>query len=373
MACCTGEFHTVCLSDEGILYSFGSNDDGQLGTGKTTNPLLPGPITNFHINNQIFPLPIIKQISCGAYFTICVDYEGLLYSFGENKWGQLGTGNTIQYHFPQKVQDIPPVTSISCGVFHTLAITCDDNLWSFGNNKNGQLCLGNKVNQKTPQKTPFSNVIKISASYHSLFQNNKGEIFGCGCSFHGQLGIMSLNPVIEVGIIKDHPPNIIQFCSGYYHSLFLDSNGNVFSIGSNRHGNLGIGNNTDQESFNQILNIPPIQTISCIGNSNYLIDFDGNLWSFGHNNFNDSANRQIPEKIADAENIYQVASGCCGNHFLCKNFDNQIFIGGNNGHGQLGTGKTTKLLMYQEMNSDYFSIWGNNTQTNRNRLKSARK
>ena len=61
------------------------------------------------------------------YFTICIDYGGSLYSFGENYAGQLGTGNTNQYNFPQKVQDIP-VGSISCGVFHTLVLTYDADL-----------------------------------------------------------------------------------------------------------------------------------------------------------------------------------------------------------------------------------------------------
>ena len=43
-----------------------------------------------------------------------------------------------------------------------------------------QLCLGNNENQLKPQKTSFSNISKISGgNIHSLFQNNKGEIFTC--------------------------------------------------------------------------------------------------------------------------------------------------------------------------------------------------
>ena len=161
MACCTGEKHTVCLSDEGILHSFGFSTKGQLGMGEVTRVSHPTKIENFYtLNNQILPLPIIKQVSCGAYFTICVDYDGSIYSFGENNYGQLGIGNTQHYNTPQKVQDIPPVSSISCGVFHTLVITEDNNLWSFGNNLQGQLCLGNTNNQVKPTQTSFSNIIK---------------------------------------------------------------------------------------------------------------------------------------------------------------------------------------------------------------------
>ena len=281
MACCTGETHTICLSDEGILYSFGRNKEGQLGQteGKVS---VPSQITKYYINNEVFTLPMINQISCGADFTICVDYEGFLYSFGENNRGLLGIGSTEKYFkYPQKIQDIPPVLSISCGVFHTLVITNDDNLWSFGNNEFGQLCLGNKENQVKPKQTQFSDIVKIAASYHSLFQNKKGEIYGCGETNAGQLCVNSSQPQTEVRRLEDHPSNIIQFCCGYYHSLFLDSQGNVFSIGFNHYGNLGIGNTIHQNKFCQIPNIPPIQSISCVGHSSYLIDIDGNLWSFG--------------------------------------------------------------------------------------------
>ena len=375
MACCVGEEHTVCLSDEGIVHSFGSNKYHQLGCAEqnVTFKSLPFQVTSFHMNNQILPLPIIKEISCGAYFTICLDYEGSLYSFGQNKQGELGIGNTILCHFPQKVIDIPPVKTISCGVFHTLAITEDDNLWSFGANENGQLCLGNKTNQSTPQQTAFSNIVRISAGYHSLFQNDKDEIYGCGSNQHGQLGEHSENFKIT-----NHPPNIIQFYCGYYHSLFLDPEGKVFSIGINNQGNLGLGvTETNRKVFTQIPNIPPIRTISCVGHSSYLIDLDGNLWCFGFNRyhqlgFGDSINTLIPTKHSEIEGISQITSGCCGNHFLAQNYDNQIFVGGNNDYGQLGTGNTTSKTKYQEINSEYFSMWGK-SQSIKNRVKSARK
>ena len=65
---------------------------------------------------------------------MCVDYEGFIWSFGENKYGQLGTGNKTNFNVPQKIQDIPPVVSVSCGSYHTLIITNDSNLWSWGRN-----------------------------------------------------------------------------------------------------------------------------------------------------------------------------------------------------------------------------------------------
>ena len=239
----------------------------------------------------------------------------------------------------------------------------------------GQLCLGNTTNQSTPQQTPFSNIVRIAASDNSLFQNHKGDIYGCGSTTYGQLGIRSKRPQIKAIKLGNQPPNIIQFCSGVQHSLFLDSAGNVFSIGKNINGSLGIGKCEYQKNFNKIPNIPPIQAISCIGNSSYLIDVDGNLWCFGYNEyfqlgFGDNIDRMIPTK---KERVCQIASGCCGNHFLAKNHDNQIFGVGANDVGQLGTGETTsKQENFQEINSDYATMWGK-SQSIQNRTKSARK
>ena len=194
-----------------------------------------------------------------------MDDEGFIWAFGANICGELGTGNITSFDVPQKILNIPPVLSVSCGAHHTLIITTDSNLWSCGYNEYGQLFLGNKENQLKPQKTSFSNISKISTgTYHSLFQNNKGEIFSCGYNQHGQCGLGHFNsPQITPSLIPNAPPSIVQFICGYHQSLFLDSEGNVYSVGNNAHGQLGLGHNRDLNVLNKIFNIPPIQTISC--------------------------------------------------------------------------------------------------------------
>ena len=174
MACTCGLEHTITLSDDGTAYSFGSNAGGALGLGhnEENKVVVPTPIPN---------LPKISLVSCGWDFTVCVDDEGFIWSFGKNESGQLGTGNTTNFNVPQKLINIPPAVSVSCGFEFTLIITRDSNLWSWGKNNDAQLCLGNTENQSTPQKTSFSKVSKLSTgSCHSLFENNEGEIFSCG-------------------------------------------------------------------------------------------------------------------------------------------------------------------------------------------------
>ena len=300
---------------------------------------------------------------------------------GDNSYGQLGTGNKTNFNVPQKLQNIPPVVSVDCGADHTLMITNDDNLWSCGGNDYGQLCLEqvNKDGRSNPQKTPFSNISKISTgSYHSLFQNNKGEIFSCGHNNVGQCGLGHFNsPQITPSLIPNLPSNIVQFVCGSWHSLFLDSEGNVFSVGSNHNGQLGLGivHNTNQNKLNKIPKMPPIKTISCVGPSCYLIDFEGNLWTFGLNNngqlgHGDKTRINIPKIIDNLKDIQQISYGHCGFHFFAKNSQNQIFGTGYNFYGQLGTGDTESVSIPKEINSQYSNIWKDEVHT---RVKSARK
>ena len=358
MACVSGGNHTITLSDEGTAHSFGKNTEGALGLGHNNDVSLPTPIPN---------LPQINMVSCGDNFTVCVDHEGFIWSFGENKYGQLGTGNKTNFNVPQKLKNIPPVVSVSCGCEHTLIITNNDNLWSCGSNDCGQLCHGDTEDRSKPQQTSFSNISKISAGCdHSLFENNKGEIFSCGNNAQGQCGLGHFDdPQITPSLILNLPSSIVHFICGYNQNLFLDSEGNVFSVGDNEEGELGLGHNTNQNELNKIPNIPPIKTMSSVSSSCYLVDFEGNLWSFGFNakgqlGHGDTTHKNTPKMINSLKNIQQISYGSRGHHFFAKNSQNQIFASGRNDFGQLGTGDTQSVSTLKEINSQYSKIWGSN-------------
>ena len=256
-------------------------------------------------------------------------------------------------------------------------VTNDSNLWSCGRNDCGQLCLGDKEDRSMLQKTSFSNITKISTgSLHSLFQNDNGEIFSCGYNQHGQCGLGHYNlSQVTPSVIPNASSNIVQFVCGYCQSLFLDSEGNVFSVGDNVNGELGLGHNTNQNELTKIPNIPPIKIISCARSSCYLIDLEGNLWSFGHNGkgqlgHGNETHKNAPKIINTLKDIQQISYGCSGNHFLAKNSQNRIYVTGYNTCGQLGTGNTHSFYTPQAMNSQYCTIWREEIYS---RAKSARK
>ena len=168
-------------------------------------------------------------------------------------------------------------------------------------------------------------------------------------------------PQITPSLIPNETENIVHFVCGD-HNLFLDSDRNVYSVGDNYYGSLGLGHNTEQNVLSKIPNIPPIKTISCVGASCYLIDFEGNIWSFGYNNHGQlghshNSNINTPEIIKTLNYIQQISCGSLGYHFIAKNSQNQIFVTGRNDYGQLGTGDTQSLSILKEINSQYSTIW----------------
>ena len=183
------------------------------------------------------------------------------------------------------------------------------------------------------------------------------------------------SPQVTPSLILNLPSNIVHFVSGPYQNLFLDSEGNVFSVGDNMFGQLGLGHYTKQNELNKIPNIPPIKIISCVRSSCYLIDFEGNLWTFGDNDegqlgHDDETDINTPKIINTLKDVKQISYGSSGSHFLAKNSKNQIFATGNNYYGQLGTGDAQSVSIPKEINSQYSTIWKDEFHT---RAKSARK
>ena len=94
---------------------------------------------------------------------------------------------------------------------------------------------------------------------------------------------------------------------------------------------------------------------------------DNNKGQLGHG---DEAHLNAPKIINALKDIQQISYGCTGYHFFAKNSQNQIFVTGNNNHGQLGTGDTQSGSIPKEMDSKYSTIWRDEI---RSRPKSARK
>jgi len=131
-----GGDHTLLLSESGKPYSFGWGNKGQLGHGTTVNIESP----------RLIKLPegeVPLQVAAGAYgHSMILTANGNVYTFGINDFGQLGyESDGLPVPVPTRVQGLPKVKEVLGGGFkHSAVITDNGELILFGDNSFGQLC-----------------------------------------------------------------------------------------------------------------------------------------------------------------------------------------------------------------------------------------
>ncbi|OQS06234.1 hypothetical protein THRCLA_01720 [Thraustotheca clavata] len=147
LAC--GQYHSIVATSVGGLIAFGKNDYGQLGIESMEHQLVPTPVKS---GLERF---VCTEVRCGYYHTIVSCAGGHIYGFGRNDYGQLGIGDSNSQQrisTPQLIFDLEEkeIVRISCGCYHTIAVADNGMLYVFGRNNHGQLGTGDTVERLTP-------------------------------------------------------------------------------------------------------------------------------------------------------------------------------------------------------------------------------
>ncbi|XP_022832518.1 protein RCC2 homolog isoform X1 [Spodoptera litura] len=126
--------HSVLVDEHGEVYTFGRNTCGQLGFGDTVTRNVPEPVPALRGKNII-------HAAVGRHHTLFVTDTGTVYACGDNKCGQCGIGNTTpQVLKPTRVRySGAPVVKVGCGAEFSMILDCNGALHSFGLPEYGQL------------------------------------------------------------------------------------------------------------------------------------------------------------------------------------------------------------------------------------------
>lgn len=245
-----GDVGAYALGTNGTVYAWGEADDGRLGSGATSDASAPSPVVaDSWAGEQIVAL---GATSSGGY---AVAADGSVYSWGAGTSGQLGTGTravqdawTPHVVAQWELDSLESVMSIQSTAF---AISRAGDLYSWGYNSSGQLGIGLPVQSVlSPHlvETPpwGSNVIASIASTGStvFVADSAGTVYSWGMN-NGALS----NPDVTGSLDVPEPIDwaglphgkIVQVAAGNVAGYALDDAGAVYAWGANTDGQLGTG------------------------------------------------------------------------------------------------------------------------------------
>ena len=291
-------------------------------------------------------LPVAKfpeaNVASGDSFTVQLKPDGTVWTWGCNKYGQLGDGTIQDRTYTAMVNGLKDVVSVAAGMSHTVALKSDGTVWTWGYNKNGQLGDGSVNDKYVPvQVSGLTGVVSVAAGHnHTLAVKSDGTVWAWGYNKYGQLGD---------GTTKDRStPAQVKNLSGvvsiaaYDDTLALISDGTVWAWGYNRFGQLGDGTTKDKPVPAQI---PGLNNVKCIaaGNDTVIVKSDGTVWDWGCNKYGQLGDGSAKDKSVPTlvSGITGVVSNAAGNHTIAVQSDGTVLAWGNNDYGQLGNGAKT--------------------------------
>jgi alpha-tubulin suppressor-like RCC1 family protein len=238
-----GSGHSLAIRTNGTLWSWGLNDNGQLGLGDYTKRTTP---------SRIGTQSDWSAVAAGAYYTIALKTTGTLWSWGYNDYGQLGLNDTgINRNTPTQIGTQSDWFNISAGCWHTIGVKTNKTLWAWGMNY-GLLGLGNSDydDRVTPTLvgTESDWAVAMAGQIHTVGLKTNGTIWSWGDSSYGQLGLGDIvwtTTPTQIGMETDWSAIGV---SSYYQTFGLKTNRTIWAWGANGSSQLGLGDTINRNT-----------------------------------------------------------------------------------------------------------------------------
>ena len=196
-----GNNHTCVLQASGVVYCWGDNRFGQLGYNRTDNLADGEPVTSF---GTVTLGGIATRIAAGGDHTCAVLQGGALRCWGRNDFGQLGRGNTANIGDNETVDSAGnvdlgagiSVKDLALGSSHTCALLTTGAVRCWGRNSEGQLGYGNATT--LGDNEPINNLPNVSLT-GTVRKLVAGEFHTCALTMAGTLRCWGGNGFGQLG------------------------------------------------------------------------------------------------------------------------------------------------------------------------------
>ena len=347
-----GGVHTCAINSVASLYCWGTNWNGAVGDGTTTDHLTPVLVAGSIA---------FAQIATGTGHSCALSEAGDAYCWGRNYAGQLGDGTTTDRTLPTLVLGGLSFTSIDVGFNHSCAITASGAAYCWGGNDLGQLGDGTSTADRT---SPFAvagglnfSVIRAGSKHTCALVTTSGLAYCWGANGLGQIGNgaggLSDSDMVTSPTAVSGGRAYSQLDAGGSHNCAVTGNF-TYCWGWNGYGQIGVSSSQTCAGARPCVKAParlsPSLKISAVGlgtsHSCGLEEASGVLHCWGnntHGQLGDGTTTNRPTPVVVTGVTLKSIRG--GNSFTCGvGVDNQARCWGINIFGALGTGDTTSRL-----------------------------
>ncbi len=340
-------------TNQNVVWSWGSSGFGKLGYSTVPNSDSPMP-------SQVSSLVGFTAVAGGDSHSIGLSRNRTVFSWGNNQRGQLGTNDSLSSSIaPVPVTGLNDIKAIAAGFGHNLALRDGGTLMAWGFNNQGAVGDGTDTDRRAPVPVPnLTDVIAIAAGKHSLALKNGGTVWSWGSNDYGALGSAlvgerAVESVSTVPVQVTGLTNVTGIAAGLNHSLAIKMGGTVVAWGRNREGQLG-NNTIDPPAaapyYISHITPTPVQGLTGVtavaaGERHSLALSGGMVWAWGGNNAgqlgdNSTTPRLTPVQVPELSNVMAIAAA--GEHSMALKSDGTIWAWGSNGAGELGLGDHTE-------------------------------
>jgi uncharacterized repeat protein (TIGR02543 family) len=202
-----GKEHSLAVTTTGQVYAWGSNLRGQLGKTSIVNPNIPNLISFSDLQGG----ETMTDVVAGGEYSHAVSTNGRVYSWGSNNRGQLGDGTSgtsenqniankstptlISFDGLNDLNDGETIRNVDIGAQHSMAVTTTGRVYAWGWNLFGQLGDNTLANKSTPTLISFTGLQNeetirnvFLGNGHSLAVTTNNRLYSCGLNNFSQLG-----------------------------------------------------------------------------------------------------------------------------------------------------------------------------------------